>query len=47
MAAILKLAGDPFCARKNCGKYFFFFFFFASLVSILQRIQILLTLAKK
>jgi len=43
MAAILKLVGDPLCAgKKNCGKYFF-----ASLVSILQHIQILLTVAKK
>ena len=43
MAAILKLAGDPLCARKKkCGKYFF-----ASLVSILQHIKILRTVAKK
>ena len=43
MAIILELAGDPLCERKKkCGKYFF-----TSPVSILQHIQILLTLAKK
>ena len=43
MAATLKLAGGPLCARKkNVANTFF-----ASLVSILQNIPILLTLARK